>query len=65
MATWTGKPWREAFREIGYSSSAVVELKGGDEAYLRDVEPSRGPPRAGAAVERGEEYEPPKPLKRE
>src|ERR1700730_14117675 len=28
---------REAFREIGYSGSAVVELKGGDEAYLRDV----------------------------
>jgi len=28
---------REAFRDIGYSGSAVVELKGGDEAYLRDV----------------------------
>jgi L-ribulose-5-phosphate 3-epimerase len=28
---------REAFREIGYSGSVVVELKGGDEAYLRDV----------------------------
>jgi sugar phosphate isomerase/epimerase len=28
---------REAFREIGYSGSAIAELKGGDEAYLRDV----------------------------
>jgi hexulose-6-phosphate isomerase len=28
---------REAFRDIGYSGSAVVELKGGDEDYLRDV----------------------------
>ncbi len=28
---------REAFREIGYSGSATVELEGGDEAYLRDV----------------------------
>jgi len=28
---------REAFREISYSGSAIVELKGGDEAYLRDV----------------------------
>ena len=28
---------REAFTEIGYSGSAVVELHGGDEAYLRDV----------------------------
>lgn len=28
---------REAFREIGYSGSAITELKGGDEAYLRDV----------------------------
>jgi hexulose-6-phosphate isomerase len=28
---------REAFREIGYTGSATVELQGGDEAYLRDV----------------------------
>jgi len=28
---------REAFSEIGYSGSAITELKGGDEAYLRDV----------------------------
>jgi L-ribulose-5-phosphate 3-epimerase len=28
---------REAFREIGYSGSAIAELKGGDQAYLRDV----------------------------
>src|SRR6266446_4946695 len=28
---------REAFREIGYSGSAICELNGGDEAYLRDV----------------------------
>ena len=28
---------REAFRAIGYAGSAIVELKGGDEAYLRDV----------------------------
>jgi hexulose-6-phosphate isomerase len=28
---------REAFREIGYAGSATTELKGGDEAYLRDV----------------------------
>jgi hexulose-6-phosphate isomerase len=28
---------REAFREIGYAGSAIAELKGGDEAYLRDV----------------------------
>jgi L-ribulose-5-phosphate 3-epimerase len=28
---------REAFAEIGYSGSAIVELKAGDEAYLRDV----------------------------
>jgi hexulose-6-phosphate isomerase len=28
---------REAFREIGYAGSAITELKGGDEAYLRDV----------------------------
>jgi L-ribulose-5-phosphate 3-epimerase len=28
---------REAFGEIGYSGSAIVELHGGDEAYLRDV----------------------------
>src|SRR5713226_5671689 len=28
---------REAFTEIGYSGSGVVELHGGDEAYLRDV----------------------------
>jgi L-ribulose-5-phosphate 3-epimerase len=28
---------RDAFREIGYAGSAITELKGGDEAYLRDV----------------------------
>jgi hexulose-6-phosphate isomerase len=28
---------RGAFREIGYTGSATVELHGGDEAYLRDV----------------------------
>ena len=28
---------RQAFAEIGYSSSVITELKGGDEAYLRDV----------------------------
>ncbi len=28
---------REAFREIGYAGSAIAELAGGDEAYLRDV----------------------------
>jgi len=28
---------RDAFREIGYSGSAITELKGGDESYLRDV----------------------------
>lgn len=28
---------RGAFREIGYTGSATVELKGGDEAYLREV----------------------------
>ncbi len=28
---------REAFREIGYSGSAITELKGGDQAYLQDV----------------------------
>ena len=28
---------REAFREIGYAGSAICELDGGDEAYLRDV----------------------------
>ena len=28
---------RGAFREIGYTGSATVELKEGDEAYLRDV----------------------------
>ena len=28
---------REALREIGYSGSAICELDGGDEAYLRDV----------------------------
>src|SRR5213593_4114909 len=28
---------RQAFREIGYSGSAITELKAGDEAYLRDV----------------------------
>src|SRR5712664_1041870 len=28
---------REAFREIGYSGSAICELNGGNEAYLRDV----------------------------
>jgi L-ribulose-5-phosphate 3-epimerase len=28
---------RDAFREIGYAGSAITELNGGDEAYLRDV----------------------------
>jgi L-ribulose-5-phosphate 3-epimerase len=28
---------REAFRATGYAGSAITELKGGDEAYLRDV----------------------------
>lgn len=28
---------RAAFREIGYSGSAICELKGGDEAYLSDL----------------------------
>src|SRR5207245_5474721 len=28
---------RQAFANIGYSGSAVTELEGGDEAYLRDV----------------------------
>ena len=28
---------REAFAEIGYSGSVIVELQSGDEAYLRDV----------------------------
>src|SRR5208282_6724589 len=28
---------RQAFVEIGYSGSAIAELEGGDEAYLRDV----------------------------
>jgi hexulose-6-phosphate isomerase len=28
---------REAFAEIGYSGSAIVELESGDEAHLRDV----------------------------
>lgn len=28
---------RKALAEIGYSGSAIVELEGGDEAYLRDV----------------------------
>jgi hexulose-6-phosphate isomerase len=28
---------REAFAEIGYAGSAIAELDGGDEAYLRDV----------------------------
>lgn len=28
---------RQAFADIGYSGSAVAELDGGDEAYLRDV----------------------------
>lgn len=28
---------RQAFRDVGYSGSAIVELKAGDEAYLRDV----------------------------
>src|SRR5580704_12852496 len=32
---WTAV--RQAFADIGYSGSAIVELKGGDEAYLRDV----------------------------
>ena len=38
---------REAFREIGYTGSATVKLQGGDEAYLRDVSPRRGPADAG------------------
>jgi L-ribulose-5-phosphate 3-epimerase len=28
---------RQAFADIGYSGSAIAELDGGDEAYLRDV----------------------------
>src|SRR5690349_18360769 len=32
---WTAV--RQAFADIGYSGSAVTELEGGDEAYLRDV----------------------------
>jgi len=28
---------RDAFGEIGYTGSAITELKAGDEAYLRDV----------------------------
>lgn len=28
---------RQAFAEIGYTGSAIAELEGGDEAYLRDV----------------------------
>jgi len=28
---------RQAFEEIGYAGSAIAELEGGDEAYLRDV----------------------------
>jgi hexulose-6-phosphate isomerase len=28
---------RQAFTEIGYTGSAIAELEGGDEAYLRDV----------------------------
>jgi len=28
---------REACREIAYAGSAITELKGGDEVYLRDV----------------------------
>ena len=28
---------RQAFAEIGYAGSAIAELQGGDEAYLRDV----------------------------
>lgn len=28
---------RQAFAEVGYSGSAIAELEGGDEAYLRDV----------------------------
>jgi hexulose-6-phosphate isomerase len=28
---------RQAFADIGYKGSVIVELKGGDEAYLRDV----------------------------
>jgi len=28
---------REAFSDIGYAGSAITELNGGDEAYLRDV----------------------------
>ncbi len=29
--------WEAVREEIGYSGSAITELKGGDEAYLRDV----------------------------
>jgi sugar phosphate isomerase/epimerase len=28
---------RAAFAETGYAGSAIAELDGGDEAYLRDV----------------------------
>ena len=28
---------RQALADVGYNGSATVELKGGDEAYLRDV----------------------------
>ena len=28
---------RQAFADVGYSGSAIAELEGGDEAYLRDV----------------------------
>ena len=28
---------RQAFADVGYKGSVIVELKGGDEAYLRDV----------------------------
>ena len=30
-------PVRQAFADTGYAGSVIVELKGGDEAYLRDV----------------------------
>jgi len=28
---------RQAFADVGYSGSAITELEGGDESYLRDV----------------------------
>ena len=32
---WTAV--RQAFADVGYSGSAITELDGGDEKYLRDV----------------------------